>query len=174
MMCFISSEVRGPSLLFFFPKSEHHMRAKHHHFYVSNIIVFEQFCFSNISSTSSQRNRGTMLILVVLYSIFQNVFLNQSPKWRILPDSLPLCVLKRIFNWFNSIKVKLQLCRVWQPELRRYWGASQQQVATRIDSLSSNSEKCNSRRDQNCHVSRLAATRNVLCRHEKRDTFGLP
>ena len=70
MMCFISSEVRGPSLLFFFPKSEHHMRAKHHHFYVSNIIVFEQFCFLNISSTSSQRNRGTMLTLAVQYSIF--------------------------------------------------------------------------------------------------------
>ena len=67
-----------------------------------------------------------------------------------------------------------EICRVWQPELRRSWGASWQQVATRIESLSSNSEKCNSRRDQNCHVSRLAATRIVLCRHEKRDTFGLP
>ena len=67
-----------------------------------------------------------------------------------------------------------EICRVWRPEMRRSWGASWQQVATRIESLSSNSEKCNSRRDQNCHVSRLAATRIVLRRHEKRDPFGLP
>ena len=67
-----------------------------------------------------------------------------------------------------------EICRVWRPEMRRSWGASWQQVATRIESLSSNSEKCNSRRDQDCHVSRLAATRIVLRRHEKRDSFGLP